>query len=381
MDKHTSAKWNKQSMQGRLGLYGIETNDDEDISSPHSNGTTAVANNVSTPEQRERASTDDSSASNESVSKRTLVRLMREQVDLVRNLTDAQVAQKAELEKVKAEKRKLEAQQQERERAERRRSRRPAPPPAPYHHHSPSASTKLNLPTHVQPESSDNRSVSSRSFVTRYFSRPFHKPRRHPDADYFANGNRQRGYSSENAYEENTLANGSPSVASTILPSAIVIDAGKAHSTGAFGDIAQPTYAGPGVMGTFGYPNKDRIEITRIPDRNVVPEDEGTGCISRMWWLFSRLCTLLIPDFLLCCVGRHARVKKGMTPEQKKATRTARKEAKQAWREKVAIFLIMVFFSACFIGISGVIPMFLCRETTVFTMVRMFKHMMRLDIK
>ena len=47
----------------------------------------------------------------------------------------------------------------------------------------------------------------------------------------------------------------------------------------------------------------------------------------------------------------------------------AKTEAKQAWREKVAIFVIMMLSSAAFIGVSGVVPMFLCRETEVFTMV------------
>jgi len=127
------------------------------------------------------------------------------------------------------------------------------------------------------------------------------------------------------------------------------------------------TYTGPGAEQN-GY-SADRIEITHIPERNVLKNENDKSCTSKMWWLFSRLCTLLIPDFLLCCIGRHARITKGMSAEAKKSARVARKEAKQAWREKVAIFMIMMFCSACFIGVSGVIPMFLCRETTVFTMV------------
>jgi len=358
-------------MQGQQSFYDIEMEGDpfpsQAITPPRSsrsNDTTQVVSNVSTSEQRrERTYTDDSAATNGSVSKQTLVRLMREQVDLVRNLTNTQVAQKAELERVKEEKRKLEEQQQ--------RSQRRSQPPqaAPFHNHSPVTSSKLNLPTVVQRDSSDNRSVSSRSFLSGYFTRSANKPRRHPDAEYFAKSNRNRGYSSENIYEENTLANANPSLASTIMPSAIVIDPGKANITGAFSEPTRPTYTGPGAlggMGGYGY-SKDRIEITQIPERNVVPEQES-GCISRMWWIFSRLCTLLIPDFLLCCIGRHARIKKGMSPEQKDEAKVARKEAKQAWREKVAIFTIMMMFSAGFIGISGVVPMFLCRETTVFTM-------------
>jgi len=360
MDEQPAAKLYEQAMQGQ-GLYDEDEDSfDEDsfpneVYSPTSNTTTMIASNVSTPEHRERTFTDDSHASNGSVSKHTLVRLMREQVDLVRSLTNAQLSHKKELDRVKEEKRRLEMQHQAPQRAQ----------PTPYH---PAVSTKLTLPTHVQRESSDNRSMSSRSFA-KYLPTRTHKPRRHPDADYFSNRNRaftgdsSPGASPGKGYEENTLTNGNPSQASTIMPSAIMIDSNKAQITGAFGDPTQPTYTGPGA---FGY-NKDKIEITHIPERNVVPEEKNT-CISRMWWFFSRLCTLLIPDFLLCCIGRHAKITKGMSPEAKKEAQSVRKEAKQAWREKVAIFIIMLFCSACFIGISGVVPMFLCRETTVFTM-------------
>lgn len=65
-------------------------------------------------------------------------------------------------------------------------------------------------------------------------------------------------------------------------------------------------------------------------------------------------------------------MKKKMSKEQKKQLYEMKKEAKQAWREKVAIFVVMLFCSACFIGISGVVPMFLCRETTVFVSVGVF---------
>ena len=147
------------------------------------------------------------------------------------------------------------------------------------------------------------------------FNRSIRGPRRHPDSEYFR-------LSSANspgaAYDERTTTHGNPSVASTLVPSAIVIDPGAAQGTGAFGDpSAQPAYAGPGVTAP---PHEafstDRIEITRIPERNVVPEPGPTRA-SRAWWLFSRLCTLLVPDFLLCCVGRHARFRHDMTPEEK----------------------------------------------------------------
>ena len=324
---------------------------------PVARDTTMQTSNVSTPEQRrERALTEESAnttGSNLSISKQSLVRLMREQVDLVRSLTNAQIAQKKELEKVKAENKRLEEQQK-------RRS-------AGYSQSQAPQSKSLNLPARVNRDTSDSRSVSSRSFA-RYFQRSprtsrhqqARHPHQHPDADYYYGSS--RGGSPGN--EDQTTANHDPSVASTILPTAIVIDAAKANTTGAFADQFAPSYTGPGAYGG----SKDKIEITRIPERNVVPENEHS-CISKAWWLLSRVCTLFIPDFLLCCIGRHALVKKGMTKEEKEAVRATRREAKQAWREKVTIFMLMMFCCACFIGISGVIPMFLCRETTVFTMV------------
>ena len=159
--------------------------------------------------------------------------------------------------------------------------------------------------------------------------------------------------------DQTTAGDRDPSMASNILPTAIVIDAAKANTTASVVDQSASSYTGPGGG------SMDKIEITRIPERNVVPENEHS---SKVWWLLSRVCTLFIPDFLLCFIGRHALVKKGMTKEEKKAVRATRRDAKQAWREKVTIFMLMMFCCACF-GISGVIPAFLCRKTTIFTMV------------
>ncbi len=104
---------------------------------------------------------------------------------------------------------------------------------------------------------------------------------------------------------------------------------------------------------------KDKIEITSIPERNVIPADElnNNGYLHKMWWFFSHLCTFVVPDVLLCCIGRNVDGK------------SAKIEAKQAWREKVAIFVIMILSSAAFIGMSAVAPMYLCRKTEMFTMV------------
>jgi hypothetical protein len=111
-----------------------------------------------------------------------------------------------------------------------------------------------------------------------------------------------------------------------------------------------------------GY-SKDRIEITHIPERNVVNEKESS-CADSCWRAFSRLCTILIPSFALFWVGRDVKVTKGMSREAKDEAIKLQKEAKQAWREKVTIFLIQMVFCCGFFGVSAVIPMYVCRDTT-----------------
>ena len=336
------------------------------------------------PMQRDRTYTDESAASassSGSVSKKTLVKLMREQVDLVRRLTNAQMSQKQELERVKEEKRVLEEQQQQqmlmqqqeqqqeqmkqqqqhqqhqqtrqqrREQEQMQQQARAQPYAMP--HLFPATRPPRNRADTGDSES-DSRSVSSRSFFKRS---PMQHPRRHPDSKYFQNNN---------GYDENTIGNGSASMASTIMPRSIVVNKNDAQNTktGPSGP-SHPAYTGPGACVGF---SKDRIEITHIPDRNVVREEEG-NCTSSMWWGFSRLCTILIPDFCLFWIGSGVKITNKMSREAKEEALTLRREARQAWREKVAIFIIMMSFCAAFIGVSGVIPMFLCRETTVFTLV------------
>ena len=131
-------------------------------------------------------------------------------------------------------------------------------------------------------------------------------------------------------------------------------------------EFNHPAYTGPGAID--GY-SRDRIKITHIPERNVVWEEEGGGCISSMWRVFARMCTLLLPDICLFWIGSGVRITKGMSRKAREEATNLRKEARRAWREKVAIFVIMMFFCAAFIGISGVIPMFLCLETSHFTLV------------
>lgn len=119
--------------------------------------------------------------------------------------------------------------------------------------------------------------------------------------------------------------------APTIVPVSIVSDraspATRAQGA-AHGYAGQVT--GPGATNE-GH-NRHRIEITHVPERHVVGNQDDTACISKLWWMFSRICTLFVHDECMVWVGKTS-------------------ESKQAWREKVAIFDIMLLSSAAFIVI------------------------------
>jgi chitin synthase len=79
-----------------------------------------------------------------------------------------------------------------------------------------------------------------------------------------------------------------------------------------------------------------------------VPVKEVDNNKRAMWWYnFSRCVT--------CCVPNGCIRKEDV-------------EAKQAWREKVAICFCVFLASAFFVGLFGFIPVFLCRERTVYTL-------------
>ncbi|KAL7462210.1 hypothetical protein ACHAXS_002600 [Conticribra weissflogii] len=90
-----------------------------------------------------------------------------------------------------------------------------------------------------------------------------------------------------------------------------------------------------------------KIEITQVPEKHVKHEKRGGKCISNCWWAFSRLVTLYVPDAYFECKGGWD------------------KERRQAWREKVAICLIMFLFSMAFIGVGGLLPLFACADNNV----------------
>ncbi|KAL9188916.1 hypothetical protein ACHAXT_011406 [Thalassiosira profunda] len=79
-----------------------------------------------------------------------------------------------------------------------------------------------------------------------------------------------------------------------------------------------------------------------------LPVKEAANDKRAMWWYnFSRCVTLPFPD---ACIRKDDA------------------EAKQAWREKVAICFCVLLASGFFVGIFGFVPVLLCRERTVYTM-------------
>jgi len=77
-------------------------------------------------------------------------------------------------------------------------------------------------------------------------------------------------------------------------------------------------------------------------------EKEGNKVVAgRLWASFAWIITFPVPNK---CIMRPT------------------KDAKQAWREKVALFVIMVSCSVFFVGVFGFVPLLLCKEDSVFSM-------------
>ncbi|KAL3823052.1 hypothetical protein ACHAXA_005240 [Cyclostephanos tholiformis] len=88
-----------------------------------------------------------------------------------------------------------------------------------------------------------------------------------------------------------------------------------------------------------------RTTKKKINKTNVTGADKNKRA---MWWYnFSRCITCLIPN---SCIRKEDA------------------EAKQAWREKVAICFCVFMASVFFVGAFGFVPILLCRERTVYTL-------------
>lgn len=90
---------------------------------------------------------------------------------------------------------------------------------------------------------------------------------------------------------------------------------------------------------------EDEEEEENLKEYNEpLPELEKgkPSCNEQLWYSFSFLITFWFPS---CCIPREGA------------------GAKQAWREKVAICFIALFFSVLLVGGIGFLPLFLCRES------------------
>jgi hypothetical protein len=76
-------------------------------------------------------------------------------------------------------------------------------------------------------------------------------------------------------------------------------------------------------------------------------EDTNNGCGTRAWLFFSSFCTLFLPDSLLCLVGN-----KDMDAKELRVM-------KQAWREKIALCMIMVSSSLGFLFVCLILPSYI----------------------
>ncbi len=94
------------------------------------------------------------------------------------------------------------------------------------------------------------------------------------------------------------------------------------------------------------YMSQQQHAINSVPE--PMHEREGGKVVAgRIWASFAWIITFPIPNR---CVMRPT------------------KDAKQAWREKVALFVIMVSCSVFFVGVFGFVPLLLCKEDTIFSM-------------
>lgn len=86
-------------------------------------------------------------------------------------------------------------------------------------------------------------------------------------------------------------------------------------------------------------------------DKDTDSNDLGTTA----WLFFSRFCTFFLPDALLCFVGNNNNVFKdeeGISDKQAKESRLV----KQAWREKIALCVIMASSSLGFLFVCIILP-------------------------
>jgi len=108
---------------------------------------------------------------------------------------------------------------------------------------------------------------------------------------------------------------------------------------------ARFSWASESVGGNSTVMTRQSINSASVPEPSERRESKATE--GRLWASFAWIITFPIPNK---CIMRPT------------------KDAKQAWREKVALFLIMVSCSVFFVGAFGFVPLLLCKEDTIFSM-------------
>lgn len=88
------------------------------------------------------------------------------------------------------------------------------------------------------------------------------------------------------------------------------------------------------------------LATASIPEPEMVKRT-AAATEGRLWASFAWIVTFMIPNK---CIMRPT------------------KDAKQAWREKVALFVIMVSCSVFFVGVFGFVPLLLCKEDKIFSL-------------
>jgi chitin synthase len=108
---------------------------------------------------------------------------------------------------------------------------------------------------------------------------------------------------------------------------------------------ARFSWASESLGGNSTVMTRRSITSASVPEPSEQRESKATE--GRLWASFAWIITFPIPNK---CIMRPT------------------KDAKQAWREKVALFLIMISCSVFFVGAFGFVPLLLCKEDTIFSM-------------
>ena len=198
-------------------------------------------------------------------------------------------------------------------------------------------------------------SVASRSQSTRQSSRQSGSYRDNEENSYYSNDQQSRSYYSEQdqgsipeegsyytrdsrssrgggSMRSGASNNGEPPISQEIM---------------SYRDQDEGTYMSRDSGASSYRSGSGRSEKSSKKARPI-PTKEVDNNKRAMWWYnFSRCVTICFPD---ACIKKDDA------------------EAKQAWREKVAICFCVFLASAFFVGIFGFVPVMLCRERTVYTL-------------